>query len=91
MPERLIDAEALLNFIDVGHLRSPTEICFSELDVKHVINNAPTVDAVRVVREKWEADPCGWHCSECGGDGRSGWKYCPNCGCDMRESVNGKK
>ena len=29
---RLIDADALIEFIDPGHLRHPDELAFSELD-----------------------------------------------------------
>lgn len=49
---RLIDADALLDFLDVGHLRPPTEICFSELMMKNIIDIQPTVDAVPVIRCK---------------------------------------
>lgn len=49
---RLIDADALLNYIDVGHLRPPSEACFSELDVKNMIDKSPTIDAVEAVRCK---------------------------------------
>ncbi len=49
---RLIDADKLLDYIDVGHLRSPTEICFSDLDVKNIVDKSPTVDAVKIVRCK---------------------------------------
>ena len=47
---RPIDADAVLDFLDVGHLRPPTEICFSELMMKNIIDIQPTVDAVPVVR-----------------------------------------
>ncbi len=47
---RPIDADALLDFLDVGHLRPPTEICFSELMMKNIIDIQPTVDAVPVIR-----------------------------------------
>ena len=40
---RLIDADALKNYIDCGHLRPPTELCFSELDVCNMIDKAPTI------------------------------------------------
>lgn len=49
---RLIDADALLEFIDPGHLRHPGELTFSELDVVNMLNHAPTVfDAEKVVKE----------------------------------------
>lgn len=48
--ERLIDADKLIDFIDVGHLRHPGELCYSEADVANLLLHAPTVDAVEVVR-----------------------------------------
>ena len=49
---RPIDADALKNWIDCGHLRSPTELCFSEQDVVRIIDMRPTIDAVPVVHYK---------------------------------------
>ena len=49
---RLIDAEAFKRYVDCGHLRPPTEICFSEIDVVSMIDRQPAVDAVPVVRCK---------------------------------------
>jgi hypothetical protein len=40
---RLIDADALKGYIDCGHLRPPTDLCFSELDVCNMIDKAPTI------------------------------------------------
>ena len=48
--KRLIDANKLIDFIDVGHLRHPGELCYSEADVVNLLLHAPTVDAVEVVR-----------------------------------------
>lgn len=48
--KRLIDANKLIDFIDVGHLRNPGELCYSEVDVANLLLHAPTVDAVEVVR-----------------------------------------
>ncbi len=42
---RLIDADKLKSYIDCGHLRPPTEVCFSELDVCNMIDKSPTVSA----------------------------------------------
>ena len=47
---RLIDSDSLKDYIDCGHLRPPTELCFSELDVCNMIDKRPTIDAVEVVR-----------------------------------------
>lgn len=49
---RLIDADKLIDFIDVGHLRHQGELCYSETDVANLLLHAPTVDAVPVVRCK---------------------------------------
>lgn len=39
---KLIDADALIEFVDPGHLRHPGEATFSELDVVNMLNHAPT-------------------------------------------------
>ena len=49
---RLIDADKLIDFIDVGHLRHSGELCYSETEVANLLLHAPTVDAVPVVRCK---------------------------------------
>ena len=51
--KRLIDANKLIDFIDVGHLRHPGELCYSEVDVANLLLHAPTINAVEVVR-CWE-------------------------------------
>lgn len=42
-------AERVERYIDVGHLRPPTEICFSELDVVNIVK--------RLVKEMTEGQP----------------------------------
>ena len=49
---RLTDADKLIDFIDVGHLRHSGELCYSETEVANLLLHAPTVDAVPVVRCK---------------------------------------
>ena len=49
---RLIDVDALIDFIDCGHLRNPVESCFTERDIVDMLEARPTVDAVEVVRCK---------------------------------------
>ena len=46
---RLIDADEFIDWLDVGHLRSPSEVCYSEGDVKVMIDMQPTIEAVPVV------------------------------------------
>lgn len=64
---------------------------------KHMVADAPAVDAVPVVHSRWEITDiehaygtrC-YHCPECGEDE---WRhdepnYCPNCGAKMDLEVN---
>lgn len=46
MAERYISADKFIEWLDVGHLRSPSEICYCEGDVKTMIDMQPTVDVV---------------------------------------------
>lgn len=41
----LIDADALIKYIDMGHLRSPYEKSFSDSEVVDMLEAAPTVEA----------------------------------------------
>ena len=101
---RLIDADAFIDFIDAGHLRSPIQLCFSELDVVNMIKSRPTVEAVPVVHGRWipiEYDGYAdgypvwdlWECSECreehSGDEDTLTPYCPNCGARMDGDADG--
>ena len=66
--ERLIDADKFIEWLGVGHLRSPTEPCMSELDVKKAIELQPTIDAMPVVRGEWivtDGYPHRVYCSLC--------------------------
>ena len=62
--KRMVDANKLIDFIDVGHLRQPGELCWSELDVANLLLHAPPVDAVPVVRcrDCSHCDPESYHC-----------------------------
>lgn len=59
---RLIDADKFIRWIDLGHLRHPSELCFSEVDVVNMINHQPTAYDVKAVVEElenefeWSAD-----------------------------------
>lgn len=45
---RYIDADAIISFVDAGHLRNPLELAWSDNDVVDMIESRPTVDAVPV-------------------------------------------
>lgn len=89
---RLIDADRLKSYIDCGHLRPPTEVCFSELDVCNMIDKAPTVSA-ETAQGEWiiHGDPP-WvvrECSQCGTkwhhwSGGANPNYCGHCGARMK-------
>lgn len=91
---RLIDADALKEYIDCGHLRSPAEVCFSELDVVNMLDKCPTIDAVPVRHGSWteehdETQPIlfqrVFRCSACGRTNTYGKSaFCPFCGAEMR-------
>lgn len=81
---RLIDADALKEYIDCGHLRNPCEVCFSELDVVNLIDEQPTVDAEPVRHGKWIIEDGHVCCSECGEISKE-FNYCPYCGARMDE------
>ena len=90
---RLIDADRLKSYIDCGHLRPPTEVCFSELDVCNMIDKAPTASA-EAVEGKWETAyldheamgerPSVIYCSRCNHCFAYKTNFCPHCGADMR-------
>ena len=95
---RLIDADALIDFIDCGHLRNPLESCFSERDVVDMLESRPTIDAVPVVRGEWlvtDAYPHRVYCSLCYKTNvpNEEWlhekndypKYCMWCGAKMED------
>jgi hypothetical protein len=89
---RPIDAEAMKSYIDCGHLRPPTEKCFSELDVVRMLDKQPTLDYAPVVHAAWLKERSGIRrCSYCdkgyritnGGPNVMTFSYCPNCGAKM--------
>ncbi len=47
--QRLIDANSVIEYIDMNHLRPADEICFSERDVVNMLRTAPAVDVMKVV------------------------------------------
>ena len=52
--KRYIDADKFIEWLDVGHLRSPSEICYCEGDVKTMIDMQPTADVVEVRHGEWK-------------------------------------
>ena len=91
---RYIDADALIDFLDVGHLRHPSELCFSEVDVANLLLHAPTIspDEVRGVGEWEDAKQHGLcRCSVCKDCyieknyiTQAKWRFCPSCGARMK-------
>ena len=96
---RLIDADALM---DELLEKLPKGAVFYRIP-PNAIENAPTVDAVPVVRGRWltwdekfpgratEKD-LGFFCSACGNHADYSSPYCPNCGAEMdEEDGNGRE
>ena len=97
---RYIDADKLISFIDCGHLRPPTELAFSDLDVTEMIKKQPTAGVRENVRGEWQkVDEQPYFrqhfhkvcCSVCRKQGYDYWNFCPNCGAEMRGDNNGKR
>ena len=92
---RYIDADKFVEWLDVGHLRSPSEICYCEGDVKTMIDMQPAADGVEVKHGEWETIPdysnalttyrhrclvCNYFYKDIRPHGHN---YCPNCGAKM--------
>ena len=96
---RYIDADALIDFLDVGHLRHPSELCFSEIDVANLLLHAPTIspDEARGVGEWEDAKQHGLcRCSVCKDCyiekdyiTQAKWRFCPSCGARMKGAEDG--
>jgi ribosomal protein L37E len=80
-----IERGALIDYIDAGHLRYATEICFSENDVVSMISKQPAADVEPVVRGEWKWEQPYTICSVCGRHSinRFQSKYCQHCGAKM--------
>ena len=86
---RLIDADAIIDFIDMGHTRNPLETCFSKRDVVDMLESASTVDAVPVVRCKdckWLYDKMDDYCCR---SHRGLVRICENSFCSYGERKDG--
>lgn len=67
---------------------------FGHLNLHNVLeafNEIPAADVRPVMRGKWIDEPIKgvrYHCSVCQGRFNYTWRFCPNCGADMREAIN---
>ena len=98
MAKKYIDVDKTLKNL-------PDDLSY-KASVKRVLMQAPEADAVEVKHGEWEDRPNPqWkaydirHCSKCGWNIPKNnlrkkdlnWKYCPNCGADMRGKINGEE
>ena len=94
---RLIDADALKNDLDVQYFVN-NERVFDIPQIKAFVDIEPTVEAKPVVHGEWEKTRLAgeYICSNCqslicSGFTRMGYeqyKFCPECGADMRGGKN---
>lgn len=89
---RIIDADALVEFIDLGHLRNPLESCYSERDVVDMLESRPTLDYKDFVPQgEWEFvkadenDMPIYRCTNCKTKRYGRPNFCSNCGANMRK------
>lgn len=87
---RYVDADRFIEWLDVGHLRTPCEKCHSDYDVKEMIDSQQTADVQEVRHGRWDIfNNKIAQCSVC----RYGraiatqfwWNFCPACGAKMEE------
>ena len=91
---RLIDADALREKYTMVIKRYERGIMECPAVLLEDIDEAPTIDAVSVVRGEWIDRSDGgrilhpwwesYECMNCGYSGSKAWNFCPNCGADMR-------
>jgi hypothetical protein len=100
---RLIDADALEKFLKRLRRELPKESrdFFTRdemiLNFQQYVHMQPTIDAVPVVRGKWEFGMIAWHCTNCkwaqphdfNTVSNDTLKYCPNCGAKMEDKPCG--
>lgn len=88
---RLIDADEFESYLINRYGGNDTAD-----DIIEDLYNQPTVDAVERKKGKWikisitdDGYAINYRCSCCKGDDvKYPWKYCPNCGSDMRGEAN---
>lgn len=92
-----INADRLIDWIDAGHCRSPTEPVFSEQEIVHIIKQQPVCLVEPIVYAEWKEirgmappEDHGKHkCSNCGQLALSKKMHeylsdrCPHCGAHM--------
>ena len=49
---RYIDADKFISWLRIGQTRSPFQMCYTEFDVKMMIDMQPSADVVEVIRCK---------------------------------------
>lgn len=97
---RYIDADRFIEWLDVGHLRTPYEKCHSDYDVKEMIDSQQTAEVQEVRHGHWIKNSLDnsrkfeYSCSICGWSGVKNYdsyvdihdfEYCPYCGAKMDE------
>ena len=86
---RLIDADVITDHEIIDYLGISYASCLP--DVRDLLDEQPTIEAVPVVHGEWESDRFGLDrsvCSICGAvyEGNGG-NFCANCGAKMKGGV----
>ena len=92
---RLIDADKLKAKVRAQEWKRDPTIMLALNWIYMLIDNSPTIDAVPVVRGKWEFGMIAWHCTNCkwaqphdfNTVSNDTLKYCPNCGAKMEDKL----
>jgi hypothetical protein len=86
---RLIDADKLKTELDAWARIIQNPYHYMRADALHIIDTAPEIDAVPVVRGEWiehedemECPQCGYFWNYCDNDTER-FNFCPNCGAKM--------
>lgn len=90
MSDKLVSIETVKGLFRLIPANMPFEIAECLLNGR--LNALPAADVKPVVRGEWERHwnitfGWVWECSSCGQENFSIYKFCPNCGAEMRKEA----
>lgn len=102
-PKEYIEKDDFYDVIDGGFDLNFDELPESKAALLEMIRNFDPADVKPVVRGEWiegeyvgeVGDEIKWHCSSCGfavlSDEHPAWRFCPDCGADMRKEAKDER